>query len=242
MRLLRRLTAGLALLPLVATAGHAQSGRLFDNSWFWGVSGGSLTYSTSATAHKSAPLLGLDWLFTRRHFGLMLGFEQAFFKAQNLSYTNVGRLYLDTTYTKFQDYAFGATGRVTNSRHIQAAFVVFPTTGHFKPYAGLGVSANFVQGLTTTSAFPGPPHAVVQASQWQPGFFGEQFRQEAADWVSPVLLLGAQAQLSRFSVFGEAKVFGNDNNPGSPHLFTDQAFYVLRAGIRINALSAIGDW
>jgi hypothetical protein len=242
MRLIRRLTAGLAILPLVATAGHAQSGRLFDNSWFWGLSGGSLTYWTSATAHESAPLLGIDWMFTRKHFGLLVDFDQAFFTASNISYTNVGRFYTDTTFTTSRDYAYGAVARVRNSRHLQAAFVAFPTSGHIKPYVGLGISGNFVQGLITTSAAPGPPSAVSNPNQWQPDFYGEQYRAEAADWVTPVILVGLQAQLSRFSIFGEAKVFPNDATPEFPHLFTDQAFYILRAGIRVNALAAIGNW
>ncbi len=242
MRLIRRLTAGLALLPLVATAGHAQSGRLFDNAWFWGLSGGSLTYWTSATAHETAPLVGIDWMITRKHFGLLIDLDQAFFTASNVSYTNVGRFYTDTTFTTSRDYAYGAVARIRDSRHLQAAFVAFPTSGHIKPYVGLGISANFVQGLVTTSAAPGPPQAVSSPNQWQPDFYGEQYREEAADWVTPVILVGLQAQLSRFSIFGEAKVFPNDATPEFPHLFTDQAFYILRAGIRINALSAIGNW
>ena len=40
MRLNRSLTTGLALSALLPVAGQAQQGRLFDNSWFWGVGGG----------------------------------------------------------------------------------------------------------------------------------------------------------------------------------------------------------
>ena len=127
MRLLRSLTAGLALLVLVPVAGRAQEGRLFNDSWFWGLGGGTQTYWTSSVAHAAAPTVSLDWLITRTHWALLLGFDQAFFTAQNMNFTNVGRLYSDTTYTNYRDIAYYAQASARNSR--TSRLVRWPTRG-----------------------------------------------------------------------------------------------------------------
>lgn len=238
MRLNRSLFAGLTLLALAPTVGRAQEGRLFNNSWFWGVGGGALTYWSSTTAHAQAPTVSLDWLITRTHWALYLGADQAFFHAKNLTYTEVGRLYTDTTLTNFKDVSYFAQAQVRNSRHIQAAFMAFPGHGHLRPYAGVGVSANFVQSAEMTST----PPALTPAAQWFPNYYGDTYRLQASEWVSPLVILGLQAQLSRFSVFGQAKLFPMDAPQFQPRFFTDQAFFMLEAGIRINASTAIGSF
>jgi hypothetical protein len=233
MRLLRSLTAGLALLVVVPAAGRAQEGRLFNNSWFWGLGGGTQTYWTSATAHAAAPVVSLDWLITRTHWALLLGFDQAFFTANNMNYTDVGRLYSDTTYTTYRDIAYYAQASARNSRTLSASLMVFPGSGHLRPYAGIGVSANFVQGSVTTSA----PPALVPANLWFPNYYGDTYRDQAADFITPVLTFGLQAQLSRFSVYGQAKIFPLAMGTYNPLLFTDQGFIMLQAGIRVNVAS-----
>jgi hypothetical protein len=238
MRLNRSLTTGLVLLALAPTAARAQEGRLFNNSWFWGVGGGTLTYWTATTAHAQAPTVSLDWLLTRTHVALYLAFDQTFFTANNLTYTDVGRLYKDTTLTNFNNVSYYAQARVRNSRHLQAAMLAFPWHGHIRPYGGIGISANFVQGSVTTS----PPPALTPARQWFPNFYEDQFRMQAADWITPVLMGGVQAQLSRFSVYGQAKLFPTSAPQFHQRFFTDQAFFMLQAGIRVNASSAIGSF
>jgi hypothetical protein len=235
MRLNRSLMTGLTLVALVPAAGRAQEGHLFNNSWFWGAGGGALTYWTATTAHAQAPTVSLDWLITRTHFALYMGFDQSFFTANNLTYTDVGRFYTDTTLTNFRNIEYYAQARVRNSRHLQAALMAFPGSGHLRPYAGLGISANFVQGSVTTSA----PPALLPAAQWFPNFYEDQFRLEAADWISPVVIAGLQAQLSRFSVYGQAKLFPGNAPQYHQRFFTDQGFFMLQAGVRINFLSAL---
>lgn len=238
MRLNRSLMTGLALLTLVPATGRAQEGRLFNNSWFWGAGGGALTYWTATTAHSQAPTVSLDWLLTRTHYALYLGFDQAFFTARNLTYTDVGRFFTDTTLTTSRDIEYFAQAKVRNSRHLQAALLAFPGSGHLRPYGGIGISANFVQGSVTTSA----PPALTPAAQWFPNFFEDQFRMEAADWISPVLMGGLQAQLSRFSIYGQVKLFPGNAAQFHQRFFTDQGFFMLQAGLRINALNSIGSW
>ena len=233
MRPIRSLTTGLALSVLLPVVSQAQQGRLFDNSWFWGVGGGALTYWTSTTAHAEAPSLSADWLITRQHFALLVEFEQAFFVAHNLTYVDQGRFYRDTALTNFYNVNYYAQATVRNSRHIAASFMAFPGHGPIRPYAGVGVSMNFLQGTVTTSA----PPALSPAKQWYPQYYGSQFRDQAAEWVSPVVTGGLQLQLSRFSVYGQAQLFPLSVNTSQPNLFTDQGFVMLQAGIRVNVAS-----
>jgi hypothetical protein len=233
MRLIRSLTTGLALVVLLPIAARAQQGRLFNNSWFWGVGAGTLTYWTATSSHSEAPSLSIDWLITRSHMALLVGFDQTFFTAHNLTYTDVGRLYKDTTLTNFTDIAYYAQSKVRNSRHLTASLMAFPGHGPIRPYVGIGISANFVQGSVTTSA----PPALTPAAQWFPTYFGSQYRDQAADWVSPVITAGLQMQLSRFSVYGQAKLFPLSSHQYNPYFFTDQGFVELQAGIRVNVAS-----
>ncbi len=233
MRPIRSLTTGLALSVLLPVASQAQQGRLFDNSWFWGVGGGALTYWTSTTAHAEAPSVSLDWLITRQHFALLVGFDQTFFVAHNLTYVDQGRFYTDTTLSNYYNVAYYAQATIRNSRHLTASFLAFPGHGPIRPYAGIGVSMNFIQGGVTTSAAP----PLTPADQWYPQYYGSQYRDEAADWVSPVLTAGLQLQLSRFSVYGQAKLFPMSVNTSQPYFFTDQGFVMLQAGIRVNVAS-----
>jgi hypothetical protein len=233
MRLIRSLTTGLALVVLLPVAGRAQQGKLFNNSWFWGVGAGTLTYWTSTTAHAEAPSVSLDWLITRSHMALLVGFDQTFFNSHNVTYTDRGRLYQDTTLTNFYDVAYYAQATIRNSRHITASLMAFPGHGPIRPYVGVGISANFVQGSVTTSAAPN----LSPAAQWFPNYYGTQFRDQAANWVSPIVTAGLQLQLSRFSVYGQGKLFPISNNPYAPYFFTDQGFFELQAGIRVNVAS-----
>jgi hypothetical protein len=77
---------------------------------------------------------------------------------------------------------------------------------------------------------------------WFPQYYQDTYRLQASEWVSPLAIIGLQAQLSRFSIYGQAKLFPQDAGQYNPRFFTDQAFFMLQAGIRINASSAIGSF
>ena len=68
------------------------------------------------------------------------------------------------------------------------------------------------------------------AAYWEPGYYGSQYLDQSAYWVSPLLMAGVQAQVSRISIFGQAKMMTTD----SRHLFSDGAFFILQAGVRFN--------
>jgi opacity protein-like surface antigen len=233
MRLNRGLLPGLASLALLPALAQAQPGSNFNNSWFWGVNGGMLTYWTANLAHAQAPSVGVEWLITRKHIGLYIGFDQTFFKTQGTSFTNIGLQFADSTLNTgtAENVAFNQAITIHNSRHIDLAFLGFPGSGPIRPYAGVGIGVNFVQNATITGAAPassGIPDAPQQF--WDPGYYGNQYLDQSAYWVSPLIMAGLQIQVSRISVFGQAKVYTTD----SRHLFTDGAFFNLQAGVRYN--------
>src|SRR5579864_7637343 len=241
MRMIRRYAAGFALLalPALPATGHAQADH-FDNSWFWGINAGSMLYWTAQNSHALAPSIGLDWLITRRHFALLVGLDQTFFNGHNLPYTDVGRAYSDTTFTTFKDVAYGAAATVHNSRHVQAAFLAVPWTGPVRPYGGLGISANFVEGTSTSSV---PPAYGSNPVLWYPNYYQDTYRTDAAEWITPMVIDGVQGQLAgRLAIFGQVKLLPTNSPQGDPHFFTNQAFFMFQAGIRINAVSSIGNF
>jgi hypothetical protein len=234
MRLNRGLLSGLASLALLPAVGHAQApGSNFTNSWFWGVSGGVLTYWTTNVAHAQAPSVGIEWLITRKHTALYVGFDQSFFKTSGVSFQNVGLQFADSTLsqTGASNWGFNQAATVHNSRHINLALMGFPGSGPIRPYAGVGISLNFVQNALITGAYPnssGDPAA--SSKYWFPGYYGNQYLDQSAYWVSPLFIAGLQIQVSRVSLFGQAKVMTTD----ARHLFTDGAFFNLQAGVRYN--------
>jgi hypothetical protein len=236
MRLNRGFLSGLASLALIPAVGFAQQqqpGSNFTNSWFWGVSGGMLTYWTTSVAHAQAPSVGIEWLITRKHTALYIGFDQTFFKTTGVSFQNVGLQFGDSTLStsNASNWGYSQAATIHNSRHIEAALMGFPGSGPIRPYAGVGISMNFVQNSVITGAYPnssGAPGA--NSAFWFPGYYGNQYLDQSAYWVSPLLMAGLQVQVSRFSLFGQAKVMTTD----SRHLFSDGAFFNLQAGVRYN--------
>jgi hypothetical protein len=234
MRLNRGILSGLASLALLPAVGHAQApGSNFTNSWFWGVSGGMMTYWTTNVAHAQAPTVGIEWLITRKHTGLYVGFDQSFFKTTGATFQNVGLQFGDSTLStsNASNWGFGQAVAIHNSRHINLALMGFPGSGPIRPYAGIGVSMNFVQNAVITGAYPnqsGDPAG--KPAYWFPGYYANQYLDQSAYWVSPMFMVGLQVQVSRFSLFGQAKVMTTD----SRHLFSDGAFFNLQAGARYN--------
>lgn len=240
MRLTRSLVSGLASLALLPAAGAAQQGHLFDNSWFWGASIGTTTYWTSYVSHAQATTASLEWMLTRTHTGLYISLDQSFFKAKG-TYTNAGRQYTDSTLTTYNVYGYNTYTPIQNARSLDIALMGFPGSGRIRPYAGLGVAVNWLQGTKQPNpldaSYNVPTSTGSGASNnpayWYPTYYGNSYKDAAADWVGALLIVGIQAQLSRFSIFGQAKA----TTVGTDHLFINEAFYTLQAGIRVNVAS-----
>ena len=127
-----------------------------------------------------------------------------------------------------------------NSRHIQAAFLAVPWSGSVRPYGGLGVSLNHVEGTVMSSS---PPAYGSNAALWFPTYYTDTYRDDAADWVTPMIIAGVQGQLGgRVALYGQVKLLPTNSPEGDPRFFTNQGFFMFQAGVRINAVSAIGNF
>lgn len=205
MRLIRRLIPGLVLLALAPRAGAAQEGRLFKDSWFFGAKAGNMTYWTTTTSHGQAPLFGGETLITRSQGGLYLSLDQAFF----------------TGTTTVNDAAGNHLVDLKDNKRVTAAAMMFPKEyGWVRPYAGIGFAFNFIQ--TAQSRTPVSDATAV--------LINEQKTRAA-----PILMLGAQLQLVRFSVFGQ----GTYMPAKADFVLNGNSTYFLEAGIRYNIGSSI---
>ncbi len=81
MRMVRWLASGLALVALAPSASSAQGGRLFNDSWFWGLNAGAMSFSTATVSNQTAPVVNAEWFITKTRGGLYLSIGQAFFTA-----------------------------------------------------------------------------------------------------------------------------------------------------------------
>lgn len=224
MRIVR--TFGLVLfaataLPMLAGAQAtslptSKSARVFDDSWFWGVKGGSTMFTTgeAGTSKVTAPTVGFEWLITRSRVALNVSVEQAFF---------------DNTASVFDATSTGSVRRVSISdlRRYNASIFFFPVQyGALRPYAGLGLALNVIQSAQ--------PQGTFSSSEAQSSVFTAVERQSSR--TSPVLTVGAQAQVMRASLFAQVATMPTRNNfliNGGANTF------MLEAGIRYNLLSAI---
>ena len=216
-RTFRLALAAAAVVPMVAGAqASSQSPRDFDNSWFWGIKGGSTMLTTGASGNTkvSAPTFGAEWLITRKRMALSIGIDQAFF---------------DNTAAVYDPSAAGSARAVNISdlRSYSAGVYFFPLKyGSLRPYAGLGLSVNVIQNAD--------PQGTYANTDAQEAVLTEIDNQSSR--VSARFTVGAQYQLQRVAIFGQAATLPTRNNfliNGAANTF------VLEAGLRFNLLSAI---
>ena len=219
MRLLRVVTAAIALAALLPRPSSAQEGRQFRDAWFWGIKGGGMLYSSASTEHSFAPTVGAEWMITRSKAGLYVSFDQAF---------------LSTTgqfFDRDPDSTFVRNVELKNVRRWQMAMMVFPAqTPTYHPYFGLGLGLSQIGNATLTGSFATP-------ALYQVALDSVQQRKTS---VSPTFIAGMQVRLERVSVFGQAigsptqkNFFLSNNSNGS------SVNFAFEGGIRYNFGSAI---
>jgi hypothetical protein len=170
------MASGLALMALLPSIGAAQSGRLFDNSWFWGAKGGIVSFSTTSGVNKVSPVVGVDWLITRSQGALYVSADQAFFTSTSTVPDNNG--------------APSLVG-IHNMRRYTAALLAFPVAyGTMRPYGGIGFSLNVIQGVSVADTTASGSAIAARA-------FDEK------DRAAFIAMAGLQAQMQRLSVFGQ---------------------------------------
>jgi len=228
MRIVR--TFGLALiaaaiLPAAASAqsaaqgtsqGATQGPRDFKDSWFWGIRGGSTTFTAGAdgSSRVYAPSVGFEWLITRSRVALNLSVDQSFF---------------DDQAGVFDPTVAGSVRPVSISdmRSYQGSVFFFPKQyGSMRPYAGLGVALNVIQNAD--------PQGTFANSDSQSEILTTV--EDQTSRASAIFTLGVQAQVQRASLFVQGASMPTRHRfllNGSANTFQ------LQAGVRYNLVGAI---
>jgi hypothetical protein len=220
MRMVRRLLPALGVLALLPKTGLAQSGRFFQDAWFWGAKAGNMTYWTKddGVPHQAVQIGG-EWLITRSRGALYVSLDQVLFNSV---------FYDGHTSTAIEDPLNGGFRQVNfgDMRRLSFAALAFPKSiGPFRPYGGAGFSLNFFnsaepQGSYTTAQQAADIAATVDDHKTR---------------ASPIFMAGVQMQLMRLSVFGQAVYMPAQNR----FLLNGNETYFLEAGVRYNVGSSI---
>ncbi len=140
MRTISRLGRALTLAAILPAAAAAQqAGAPMDNSWFWGVGGGRMSFPTYF--HRiDAPMVSADWLITRQRWALDLYGSQAYFT--------------DSSTVADPNSSGLRKALMTDLRRVGFQGIVFlPNWTWFRPYVGLGYSFNFVKAAAPIGTF-----------------------------------------------------------------------------------------
>lgn len=151
MRSSRILGAALAITAaatLAARPAAAQGSAAWDvrpNSWYWGIYGGQTSLPTTI-ARTTAPMVGVDWMITRRRFALNVFAEQSYFNGVST----------------IPDYPSAAPRRVDikDLRRVGGSGMMFlPQYKFFHPWVGLGYAFNFIREATPQGSSYASPAA-----------------------------------------------------------------------------------
>ena len=213
MKSIRTLVAGLGLLAMLPAAAAAQDNRNFDNSWFWGAKAGVMTFWTTRVNHAPAPEFGAEWLITRHRGGLLVGLSQGYFNEKSSIY-DPSALNQDRTVD------------IKNVRRAEMSLVGFPKPwGSIRPYVGAGFSFAQILSAKGEGLTAGTAQSDTVASRIE----------DVRTATMPQFLVGAQTQVGRLGVFGQAVMLF----PQARFLFNNNQTYALEGGIRYNFGSSI---
>lgn len=220
MRAIRTLAVA-TLVALDVSVASAQPSRHFKDSWFWGVKGGGTFYQVMSDPNGSlAPMGGIDWMITRTNGGLYVAYDQAFFDQIVLVNDSTGPV--DVT-------PGGRQVAIKDVRRFTMAGVLFPMqTYRLHPYIGFGATLSHIAKATALGTYTNP-------TRQQPLVEGtiQQFRSVAL----PIVMIGAQLRLLKFSAFGQATAIPASRNF---FLFTGSGWRTsVEGGIRWNVGTSI---
>lgn len=218
MRIARTMAAAAALVAAMSRTGTAQLGSTFKDAWFWGVKAGAMDYNSATSAHRQAPLAGVEWMITRSHGGLYVSYSEAFLTDQAAVLTNI-----DATDT------LPHIINLKNMRRLDLAAMVFPgSNSYVHPYAGIGFSVKQI-----SSATPGDT-AFSSVDQYNAV---QSYITQLRTGASPFFVAGTQLRLIGFSIF-----FQGTASPAQKNMFlyNNKAFHLTyEAGLRYNFGSSI---
>ena len=208
----RRIACALALVAIPSQVALAQLRHDFKDSWFWGVKGGVMSFSTSTVEGEVKPLVGGEWLLTRSQGALYLAFDQALFNASSSFTDTLGQSHTVT---------------IRDMRRLTGAAMAFPFSidaaiATFRPYAGVGFALNFLRTAELDAGLPSDSAARRDVSRRL---------EDQQDRAAPVLILGLQAQVGRIAAFAQGTLMPAETRfllNGSPTMFAE-------VGLRFNA-------
>ncbi|HUO52393.1 MAG TPA: hypothetical protein VMT93_07740 [Gemmatimonadaceae bacterium] len=206
MRTVRWLASGLALIALTPSAGHAQEGRLFRDSWFWGVNAGVMNISSQTVSNQTATTVSGEWFITRTRGGLYLSAGESFFTINGTVNDNLGNPY---------------NVQIKDMTQVMVDAIALPVAwGGLHLYAGGGFILNLVHSATVTDTIlnPNVKQQVTQNLNNQ------------KDCICFNILAGLHYQMKR------AAIFGNIIWMPTPYNFvlSGNSAWMLQGGIRFN--------
>jgi len=217
MKAIRALVLGCAVLSVLPAAGTAQGTRPFDDSWFWGIKGGSTLMQAPSRANLTSPMAGIEWMITRTHGGLYISYDQSFFNQQAAINDSVAPS--DTVPQIVQ---------LKNMRRLTFALMGYPgESQRYHPYAGVGFTYNQVGSVKPVTGY----NSVDQAA------LATAIITTYKSVFAPVLMLGGQVDTRRGSLFIQG--MGWPANQAF-FLYNNRGFNAsLEAGVRFNLGTSI---
>ena len=184
MRSIRALTVAAVVMAALPTIAHAQGGRGFKDSWFWGLKGGGYSLADSGQNYVQAPTVGVEWLITRTHGGLFVSGAQTFFSQHAFTLRDP----LAPIDSGLRPIA------IKNMRRVDVALMGFPGDHiRFHPYVGAGMSMTQI-----ASASPDGPFSTEEQINYAAAVI-----QEERVGFTPFFIAGGQYRFRPLSVFGQ---------------------------------------
>jgi hypothetical protein len=195
-----------------ATMANAQSAKLFQNAWFWGVHAGATNTGTRYASGASGTI-GAEWMLTRSVGALYLSYDQA-------SFHSTGAVSDPSEPSGYRAVS------IHDLRTGSIAAVAFPVQwGNVRPYTGVGLAINLIASATPQPdpTQSGPiPTSVVQSTE------------NARSRSSVFFMGGGQWQVRQLAVFGQLSV-----TPPSDDFLINGTITQISAGVRYNFGSSI---
>lgn len=212
MATVQSVASAIVLAAMIPVSGLAQLPRDdFKDSWFWGIKGGVISFSTATVDNKMEPVIGGEWLLTRTRGALYLALDQALFDETSALRDTLEQMHTVT---------------IRDMRRATAAVLAFPfalesPVGDVRPYAGVGFALNFIRSARISTL----PTDSAQRRDVRERLEDQQ------DRAAPLLILGLQFQLGKLAAFGQATAMPAETRfllNGSPTFFAE-------VGLRFNA-------
>ena len=198
----------------VAVRSPAPEGRLaFVDSWFWGVKGGATRFATITEGSMAAPVVGAEWLITKRRAALLVSIDQAYFDHSSAVYDPRSENGIREV-------------ELRDRRRYSATLLAFPKAyGEFRPYAGVGLAIENIQSTRPAGSPEDAAHVRAVNDEIDEG-----------SSVSPFVgMVGVQAQISRIALFVQASA-----SPAQRRSLLDKGgSQQFEIGVRYNLASAI---